>query len=110
MLYKGKTVAVIGDSESIKGFAAIGMDIYPCDDNENAPHLFRKIADGDNYAVIFITEEMFGLVEKERKRYEERLIPAVIPIPGVKGNTGIGIKRLSSFVEKAVGSDIIFND
>ena len=99
-----KNIAVIGDSESIKGFAAIGMDIYPCDDNENAPHLFRKIADGDNYAVIFITEEMFGLVEKERKRYEERLIPAV------KGNTGIGIKRLSSFVEKAVGSDIIFND
>ena len=98
-----KNIAVIGDSESIKGFAAIGMDIYPCDDNENAPHLFRKIADGDNYAVIFITEEMFGLVEKERKRYEERLIPAVIP-------TGIGIKRLSSFVEKAVGSDIIFND
>ena len=91
-----KNIAVIGDSESIKGFAAIGMDIYPCDDNENAPHLFRKIADGDNYAVIFITEEMFGLVEKERKRYEERLIPAVIPIPGVKGNTGIGIKRLSS--------------
>ena len=91
-----KNIAVIGDSESIKGFAAIGMDIYPCDDNENAPHLFRKIADGDNYAVIFITEEMFGLVEKERKRYE--------------GNTGIGIKRLSSFVEKAVGSDIIFND
>ena len=105
-----KNIAVIGDSESIKGFAAIGMDIYPCDDNENAPHLFRKIADGDSYAVIFITEEMFGLVEKERKRYEERLIPAVIPIPGVKGNTGIGIKRLSSFVEKAVGSDIIFND
>ena len=102
-----KNIAVIGDSESIKGFAAIGMDIYPCDDNENAPHLFRKIADGDNYAVIFITEEMFRLVEKERKRYEERLIPAVIPIPGVKG---IGTKRLSSFVEKAVGSDIIFND
>ena len=45
-----KNIAVIGDSESIKGFAAIGMDIYPCDDNENAPHLFRKIADGDNYA------------------------------------------------------------
>ena len=41
-----KNIAVIGDSESIKGFAAIGMDIYPCDDNENAPHLFRKIADG----------------------------------------------------------------
>ena len=38
-----KNIAVIGDSESIKGFAAIGMDIYPCDDNENAPHLFRRL-------------------------------------------------------------------
>ena len=38
------------------------------------------------------------------------MLPAVIPIPGVRGNTGIGTKRLSSFVEKAVGSDIIFND
>lgn len=105
-----KNIAVMGDSESIKGFAAIGMDIYSCDDSENAPQLFRKIADGENYAVIFITEEMFELVEKERKRYEEKMLPAVIPIPGVRGNTGIGTKRLSSFVEKAVGSDIIFND
>ncbi len=105
-----KNIAVIGDSESIKGFSAIGLDIYPCDDSENAPQLFHRIAEGDNYSVIFITEEIFELVEKERRRYEERLTPAVIPIPGVKGNSGIGIKRLSSFVEQAVGSDIIFNN
>ncbi len=110
MRFMAKNIAIIGDSESIKGFAAIGMDIYPCDNSEIAPQLFKKLADGDNYAVIFITEEIFVLVEKERKRYEERLTPAVIPIPGVKGNSGIGTKRLSSFVEKAVGSDIIFNN
>ncbi len=105
-----KNIAVIGDSESIKGFSAIGLDIFPCDNSENAPQLFHKIAEGDNYAIIFITEEIFELVEKERRRYEERLTPAVIPIPGVKGNSGIGTKRLSSFVEQAVGSDIIFNN
>lgn len=62
-----KNIAVIGDSESIKGFAAIGMDIYPCDDNENAPHLFRKIADGDNYAVIFIPRKCSDLLKKSEK-------------------------------------------
>ena len=103
-----KNIAVIGNSESIKGFGAIGLDIYPCDDPENAAHLLRKIADGDNYAVIYITEELFELVEKERNRYESRLTPAIIPLPGVKGNTGIGSKRLSAFVEQAVGSDILF--
>lgn len=103
-----KNIAVIGDSESIKGFGAIGLDIYPCDDFDNAAHLLRKIADGDSYAVIYMTEELFELVEKERTRYDSRLTPAIIPLPGVKGNTGIGSKRLSAFVEQAVGSDILF--
>lgn len=108
MKYMAKNIAVIGDSESIKGFGAIGLDIYPCDNLENAAHLLRNIADSDNYAVIYMTEELFGLVEKERNRYESRLTPAIIPLPGVKGNTGIGSKRLSAFVEQAVGSDILF--
>lgn len=108
MRFMAKNIAVIGDSESVKGFGAIGLDIYPCDNPDDAPQLFHKIAEGDNYAIIFITEEFFGLTEKERRRYEERLTPAVVPIPGVKGNSGLGVKRLSSFVEQAVGSDIIF--
>lgn len=108
MKYMAKGIAVIGDSESIKGFGAIGLDIYPCDDFENAAHLLRNIADSDNYAVIYMTEEFFELAEKERTRYESRMVPAIIPLPGVRGNTGVGSKRLSSFVEQAVGSDILF--
>ena len=108
MRFMAKDIAVIGDSESIKGFGAVGLDIYPCEANEEAAQLFRKIADSDRYAVIFLTEELFAITEKERKRYEDKQTPAVIPIPGVKGNTGIGSKRLSSFVEQAVGSDILF--
>ncbi|MGN1129936.1 MAG: V-type ATP synthase subunit F, partial [Ruminococcus sp.] len=46
-----KNIAVIGDSESIKGFGAVGLDIYPCEANEEAAQLFRKIADTDTYAV-----------------------------------------------------------
>lgn len=110
MRFMAKNIAVIGDEESIKGFSAIGLDIYPCDNNENAAQLLRKLADSDTYAIIFLTEEIFDLSEKERSRYEDRLTPAILPIPGVKENSGIGMKRLSAFVEKAVGSDIIFND
>ena len=105
-----KNIAVIGDSESIKGFSAIGLDIFPCDNLEEASHELKNIADSDNYSVIYLTEEVFNYTEKERIRYEERLTPAIIPIPGVKGNKNTGRKRLSSFVEKAVGSDIIFNN
>ena len=110
MKFMAKNIAVIGDGESIKGFSAIGLDIYICDDSEHAAKTLRNIADTEEYAVIYITEEYFNSSAKERSRYEERLTPAVIPIPGVKCNTGVGTQRLSSFVEKAVGSDIIFNN
>ena len=110
MIFMAKNIAVIGDRESIKGFSAVGIDIYACKSNDDCGHILRKIADSGSYAIIFLTEELFDSVEKERSRYEEKLTPAIIPIPGVKGNSGTGIKRLSSFVEQAVGSDIIFND
>ena len=105
-----KHIAVIGDAETVKGFSAVGLDIYPCDDTEQAARLLRNIADGDNYAIIYLTEEVYNSVEKERLRYAERFTPALIPLPGVRGSLQTGRKRLSSFVEKAVGSDIIFND
>ncbi len=105
-----KNIAVIGDGESIKGFSAVGLDIYPCDDTAEAGALLRRIADSDQYAVIYLTETVYNAAEKVRARYAERLTPAIIPIPGVTGNRGTGTRRLSSFVEKAVGSDIIFND
>ena len=105
-----KKIAVFGDSESIKGFSAVGFDIYSYDNADDAGAYFRRIADSDQYAVIFITEEAFAMTEKEQKRYRERLTPSVIPIPGVKNNTGEGAARLSAFVEKAIGSDIIFNN
>lgn len=110
MRYMAKNIAVLGDSESIKGFSAIGLDIYPCYDSDEYSRILRNLADSEDYSIIYLTEEVFNLTEKERLRYEERITPAIIPIPGVKGNIDTGTKRLSSFVEKAVGSDIIFNN
>ena len=103
-------IAVIGDSESIKGFAAIGFDIIECEKPEKAGALLRNTAETELYSIIYMTEETFSASERERKKYEEKSLPAIIPIPGLKGNNGIGKQRLSDFVERAVGSDIIFNN
>ncbi|MEG1550917.1 MAG: V-type ATP synthase subunit F, partial [Oscillospiraceae bacterium] len=46
-------------------------------------------------------------IDSEIERYKDLPIPAIIPIPGVTGNTGIGMKKVSEFVERAVGSDIV---
>ena len=49
-------------------------------------------------------------LEHELDHFRLQPLPAIIPIPGVTGNTGMGIKMVKKSVEQAVGSDIIFND
>ena len=38
-------IAVLGDTESIKGFAAVGLEIFPCDREEDAQENNKKIVD-----------------------------------------------------------------
>lgn len=99
-------VAVIGDKDSIYGFASIGLEIFPTDSADDASVTLRKIADS-GYGVVYITEQLAAQMQTELDRYRELPLPAIIPIPGVSGNTGLGMSNVSKFVEQAVGSDIL---
>ena len=102
-------IAVIGDYDSIYGFAALGLDIFPVSEPEEAKSKFQQLA-GGTYAVIYITEALAAQLEQEIEKYREEILPAIIQIPGVSGNTGAGILEVKKSVEKAVGYDILFGD
>lgn len=99
-------IAAMGDKDSIYGYASLGISIFPIDDPTEGIKILRRLADAD-YAVIYITEKLTLEMKDEIARYDSRPLPAVIPVPGIRGNTGIGIDNVSKFVEKAVGSDIL---
>lgn len=100
-------LAVMGDRDSIYGFAALGLDIFEVkSDSGEAADLLHRLAE-NGYAVIYITEIFCNELKNEIEIYNEFLTPAIIPIPGTKENTGIGRAKVKSFVEKAVGADII---
>ena len=102
-------VAVLGDRDSIYGFAALGLDTCPVKDEIEAAKKLKSLAEG-GYAVIYITEALQAKLETEIDRYRSEELPAIIPIPGVSGNTGMGMLNVKKSVEQAVGSDIIFNN
>lgn len=102
-------VAVLGDRDSIYGYAALGLDTYPVSEHEEAARMLKTLAEGQ-YAVIYITESLQAELETEIDRYVSEYLPAIIPIPGVSGNTGKGMRNVKKSVERAVGSDIIFNN
>lgn len=105
LMYK---IAVMGDRDSIYGFAAVGLEPFPITETKAAAEKLRSLVEGGNYAVIYITEELAARLEREIQYYSDRALPAIIQIPGVFGNTGNGMKAVKQSVERAVGSDIIF--
>lgn len=102
-------VAVMGDYDSIYGFAALGLSTFPVETEAEGQTMLKRLA-ADDYAVIYVTEALAAKLTSEIEEYREQLKPAIILIPGVSGNTGLGIAQVKQSVEKAVGSDIIFND
>ena len=47
-------VAVVGDYDSIYGFAALGLETFPVSDVKETEKVFLELASG-SYAVIYIT-------------------------------------------------------
>ena len=100
-------IAVIGDRDSIYGFATLGLETFPVEDPEEGARTLVKLAHTE-YAIIYITEGLLSRIGETAERFREQQLPAIIPIPGVKDNTGQGMARVKRMVEQAVGSDIIF--
>lgn len=100
-------IAVLGDYDSIYGFATLGLETFPVSDPESGAKRLKRLAE-DGYAVIYVTESLASQIEKEISHYKTMEKPAVILIPGVSGNTSEGINQVKKSVEQAVGSDILF--
>ena len=101
-------IAVLGDYDSIYGFAALGLDVFPQEDPEEAAKKLHELA-GGGYAVTYMTEKLAAELDTVTDRYTERAFPAIILIPGVSGNTGRGVESVRKSVEQAVGADILFS-
>ena len=99
-------IAVLGDRESVLGFKALGLSVFPAETAEEAKTVRHRLAKED-YAVVYLTEQYAAQMEAEVARYKDELTPAVILIPGKAGSLGIGMANVTKSVERAVGADIL---
>ncbi len=99
-------IAVIGDRESVLGFQALGLEVYPASREEARRVFLGLLEKKERYAVIYITEELAEGLAAEIDELKDELIPAVIPVPSKSGRTGFGMSALTKAVERAVGANI----
>ena len=100
-------IAVVGDKDSVLAFKAIGVDVFPVENEIQARDKVHTLA--RNYSVIFVTEQVALWIEMLIKRYQARPYPVIVPIPSAEGNKGLGLMGIKANVEKAIGADILFD-
>lgn len=102
-------IGIIGERSSILGFHIAGIEIRPAGQVQEAVRALHKMAE-EGFAVIFITEQIAAKMQAELEFYRTRQLPAVIPVPGSRGKTGVGMDGIKSSVERAIGADILFRE
>ncbi len=104
---KGVKVIAVGDYDFVLPFKTIGIETMVIETKERQKlielfeHLVRK-----KYHIAFVIEEIVELLQEDIEVINKEEELAIIPIPGVLGSKGLGIKTIEESVEKAVGINI----
>ncbi|MCF7846634.1 MAG: hypothetical protein K9M51_01000 [Candidatus Gracilibacteria bacterium] len=110
-------LSVVGHASSILIYRAIGVETHGVADKAEARSVVEALASEDKgdeqktpvYAIIFVEENFYKDLPPELiEKFTRRPLPAVIPVPSPdSGKDSFAKQRLSTIVEKAVGSDIL---
>ena len=101
-------IAMIGDSSTVRGFAAGGVHAYPAATSEQGP---------DHAARTAVRRQVRDHLQSPR-RWRSRSwipsaacapapVPAVIIVPDQSGARGIGFEKIRLAVERAIGIDLL---
>ncbi len=101
-------IAILGQPDTIVGFSALGLHLFPVNNKEQAIQALEQIQTRKNLGILFITENWYEQIDKEiNETFKDSALPAILAIPSAKGPTGQGLKNVKKIVEKAIGSDIL---
>lgn len=101
-------IAVLGDRETVMGFKALGLDVFPVSDAQEARDILKQLTCSEQeYAVIYMEEAYARQLSAEIDKFKDLPSPAIILIPGREGSLGLAQSALKDAVERAVGSDIL---
>jgi V/A-type H+-transporting ATPase subunit F len=86
----------MGSRDTVMGFKALGLDIFPATEPEEARKIFKSLTHEDEeYAIIYVEENLAAPLQQEIARVKDQPMPAVILIPGRSGSLGLGQKALA---------------
>jgi len=99
-------IAVIGDSDFILGFKALGCAPYAVEEGADLRKLFGDVVK-DNPLCIFILEDYALKIMDLIEQYSQASRPMIILLPDFRQELSVTEDLLSRMTIRAIGQDII---
>lgn len=102
MSYK---IAALGDNDFMFPFRQIGVEVF---EPAQGVGLLRQVAQliQSGYCLFFISENYLSDTPLLLTMYDKHPYVTIIPVPG-SGKDNIGMERIQSMIEKALGQNIL---
>ena len=98
-------IAMVGDRDSILGFKALGVSVFPAETRGEVISILRNLIQQE-FKIAFITEQVAPDAETIADEMADRTMPVIMMIPSNRGSMGLGMQRMQELVRKAAGADI----
>ncbi len=100
-------IAVIGDTDFVMPFSALGLDTYATSDTaddiaENA----KKIIEG-KYALVVVAENIAPMTEDVFSDYQNTPTPCIVVVPFTTESEGFATQALGEAIKMATGINIL---
>ena len=103
MRYK---IAAMGRPDEVFPFLQIGIDTFA---PEGGNALSRQVAGlvKEGYALFFVSQDCLAKNPALLSSYDHHPSVTIVPIPGLVSEQSLGLERIQSMVEKALGQNIL---
>ena len=103
-------VAVLGDSDFVMPFSALGLDTYAVGDTrEQMLESAGQVVEG-RYALVVVAENIAPTVEEVFSTRQSMPTPCVVVVPFTTESTGFATQALGEVLKLATGINILQND
>jgi vacuolar-type H+-ATPase subunit F/Vma7 len=100
-------IAVLGDTDFVKPFSALGVDTYTAGQTkEQITENAKKIMD-EKYALVVVAENIAPVAEEVFSDYQNMPTPCIVVVPFTTESTGFATQALGKVLKMATGIDIL---
>jgi V/A-type H+-transporting ATPase subunit F len=100
-------VAVIGDSDFVMAFSALGLEGFPVEANADSVAESAEKIIKDQYGLVVVAENIADMADVVFSRIDRNATPCVVVVPFLRESDGFATKALSKVLKAATGIDIL---